>query len=150
MADRSAERRQRNLPITDRSGIAIARNEARRLARALGFSSRRADEVAIVVSELASNIVKYGIRGEIELRPSAADEPGPASLTAVARDSGPPIHDLRLAFQDGYDDHGPIDPAELARRGGLGTGLGAVARMASGFSIEQDDLGKAITVLFTA
>jgi anti-sigma regulatory factor (Ser/Thr protein kinase) len=149
MAYRGEGRQHRILPVTDRSGIAVARSEAQRLARSLGFSPRRAAEVAIVVSELASNIVKYGIRGEIELLPAVEAVSGKPLLTVVARDVGPPIHDLGLALQDGYDDHGPIDPAVLARRGGLGTGLGAVDRLGSGFSVEQDEHGKAITVTFS-
>src|ERR1700687_5031248 len=105
------------------SDVAITRHQARRLAREHGIAPRRAGEVAIVVSELASNIVKYGVRGEIELRVAAAAGGGMA-LTVVARDVGPPIHDLAIAMRDGHDHRGPIDPAVLAQRGGLGTGLG--------------------------
>jgi anti-sigma regulatory factor (Ser/Thr protein kinase) len=66
----------------------------------------------------------------------------------VARDVGPPIHDLAIAMLDGHDDRGPIDPALLAQRGGLGTGLGAVARLADGLEVRQETGGKQIIATF--
>ncbi len=126
--------------------VAIARHQARRLARGHGLDARRAGEVAIVVSELASNIVKYGVRGDVTVQ--IAPPPASAAVTVVARDIGPPIHDLATALRDGHDDHGPIDPAALARRGGLGTGLGAVARLTDRLEVRQQAAGKEITAHF--
>src|ERR1700676_1623315 len=76
--------------VGDWGDVAITRHQARRLAREHGVEPRRAGEVAIVVSELASNIVKYGVRGEIALHVAAAGGDG-ITLTVVARDVGPPI-----------------------------------------------------------
>lgn len=129
------------------SDVAIARHQARRMASELGVEPRRAGEVAIVVSELASNIVKYGVRGEIALQAVGLARGG-MTLTVVARDVGPPIHDLETAMLDGHDDRGPIDPALMAHRGGLGTGLGAVARLADSLEVRQEAGGKQITVTF--
>lgn len=137
-------RERRTFPVGGRDDVALARQQAQRFARSLGFGPRRVAEIAIVVSELASNIVKYGVRGDITLSPGT----GGRALVVVARDVGPPIHDLGLALQDGFDDHGPIDAAILARRGGLGTGLGAITRLTDGFDVRQDDDGKEITVVF--
>jgi anti-sigma regulatory factor (Ser/Thr protein kinase) len=134
--------------IREWSDVAIARHQARRLAREHGFEPRRAGELAIVVSELASNIVKYGVRGEIALHLAAAGA-AEAAVTVVARDVGPPIHDLPTAMLDGHDDHGPIDPATLVHRGGLGTGLGAVARLADRLEIRQEGGGKQIIATFS-
>ena len=134
-------------PIREWPDVAIARHQARRLARHHGLEPRRAGEVAIVVSELASNIVKYGVRGDITLElaaPPAAD----AAVRVVARDIGPPIHDLAMALRDGHDDHGPLDPAMLAQRGGLGTGLGAVTRLTERLEVRQQAAGKEITAHF--
>lgn len=133
--------------VDDWSDVAITRHQARRLAREHGVAPRRAGEVAIVVSELASNIVKYGVRGEIALHVAAVANDG-ITLTVVARDVGPPIHDLPTAMLDGHDDRGPIDPALLARRGGLGTGLGAVARLADGLEVRQESGSKQIIATF--
>ena len=138
---------ERVFAVGEWSDVAITRHQARRLAREHGVEPRRAGEVAIVVSELASNIVKYGVRGEIALHVGAGRGGGMA-LTVVASDVGPPIHDLAVAMLDGHDDHGPIDPARLAQRGGLGTGLGAVARLADGLEVRQESGGKQIIATF--
>jgi anti-sigma regulatory factor (Ser/Thr protein kinase) len=134
--------------VDDWSDVAITRHQARRLAREHGVAPRRAGEVAIVVSELASNIVKYGVRGEIALHVAATGGDG-IMLTVVARDVGPPIHDLATAMLDGHDDRGPIDPATMAQRGGLGNGLGAVARLADSLEVRQETGGKQIIATFS-
>jgi anti-sigma regulatory factor (Ser/Thr protein kinase) len=135
------------LVIRGRGDAVVAGSQARRLARECGLGARRATEVAIVVSELASNIVKHGVRGDISLT-HAPDSPPRGEITVVARDVGPPIRDLHLAMTDGFDDQGPIDPALLLRRGGLGTGLGAIARLADRVEYREEEGGKAITVRF--
>lgn len=117
------------------------------MARELGLGSRRSEELAIVVSELASNIVKHGIRGEVLLTLDP-DAPPHGELKVEARDVGPPIRDLQLAMTDHHDDQGPIDPAALLRRGGLGTGLGAVGRFADRVEYREEEGGKTITARF--
>jgi anti-sigma regulatory factor (Ser/Thr protein kinase) len=129
-------------PVRGRADVVVARRAAQRLSLRMGLSQRRATEIAIVVSELASNIVKYGVRGEVALAWEGS------SFVVVAKDVGPPIHDLESAIADGCDDRGPIDPALLAGRGGLGNGLGAVVRLADRFECRQDAGGKEITVRF--
>src|ERR1700724_19495 len=89
-AEGAAAPAQHVFPVGEWSAAATARHQARRLAREHGAEPRRAGEVAIVVSELASNIVKYGVRGEIALHVAAAGGDGIA-LTVVARDVGPQI-----------------------------------------------------------
>ncbi|HET7177269.1 MAG TPA: ATP-binding protein [Solirubrobacterales bacterium] len=132
-------------PVRGRADVVVARRAAQRLGLRVGLSQRHATEIAIVVSELATNIVKYGVRGEVAF----TWLPGmPGTFTVVAKDVGPPIHDLESALADGCDDRGPIDPALLPGRGGLGSGLGAVVRLADRFECRQDAGGKEITVRF--
>lgn len=107
----------------------------------LGFSRSACHELAIVVSELASNIVKYGVRGTIELLPVVDTEHG-VGLMVVASDEGPPFFDLEMALQDGFSDRGPIDPGTLLKRGGIGAGLGAVVRLTDMFAVEPKGVGK--------
>lgn len=116
------------------------------LAPKLGFSRNDAQELAIVISELASNIVKYGIRGSIEIDSHHDPEHGPG-MRIVARDIGPPFRNLEMALQDGCDDTGPIDPARLLKRGGLGIGLGAVVRFTDSLTVEHATGGKEIRVI---
>jgi anti-sigma regulatory factor (Ser/Thr protein kinase) len=133
---------RRGHAVRSASDVVAVRIRAGRLAASLGCGRRRATEIAIVVSELASNIVKYGVRGEIAF----AIEEG--TLVVTASDEGPPIRDLALALTDGCDDCGPLDPAQLAGRGGLGNGLGAVVRLSDRFECRQHAAGKVITVGF--
>jgi len=136
--------RGKQLPIRGRGDVVVASSLASRLARDFGLAPRRAKELAIVVSELASNIVKHGIRGEIAIVLDAAR----GEVVVEASDVGPPIRDLPLAMTDGCDDRGPIDPAHFLRRGGLGTGLGAVARLADRVEYREEEGGKTITARF--
>lgn len=137
----------RSFPIRERSNVVVAASQSRRLAVVAGLPARRAMEAAIVVSELASNIVKHGVRGEIRITWDP-DVPPHGELVVEAHDVGPPIHDLEMAMTDGYDDRGPIDPALILRRGGLGTGLGAVARLADRVEYRQEEGGKVVTARF--
>jgi len=137
----------RSFAIQGRSDVVVAGSQGRRFAVRHGFDVRRATELAIVVSELASNIVKHGVRGEIRLVWNPGTPPN-GEIAVEARDVGPPIHDLQLAMTDGYDDRGPIDPALILRRGGLGTGLGAVARLADRLDYRVEEGGKVITARF--
>lgn len=138
---------ERSFPVRALGDVLIARKRAQEMALQFGLGSRRATEIAIAVSELATNIVKYGIHGEVVV----VQDPGAGTnggIRVVARDIGPPIRNLEVALQDGYDDSGPIDPTLVLRRGGLGTGLGAVLRFADLFEYQQGEAGKAITVTF--
>jgi anti-sigma regulatory factor (Ser/Thr protein kinase) len=134
--------------IQDRTSAVVAASQAQRFALRWGLPARRATELAIVVSELASNIVKHGISGEIRLAWNP-DVPPFGEITVEAHDVGPPIHDLAMAMTDGYDDRGPIDPALVLRRRGLGTGLGAIDRLADRLEYrEEEGGGKVLTARF--
>jgi serine/threonine-protein kinase RsbT len=122
------------------------RQGAREIGARLGFARGDCQELAIVVSELTSNILKYGVRGSIAIEAVEASPHG-AGILVIACDQGPQFHDLQLALQDGYDDRGPIDPASLLKRGGLGTGLGAVVRLTDSFEVQSLPIGKAIRVI---
>jgi anti-sigma regulatory factor (Ser/Thr protein kinase) len=136
--------RRQQLAIRNRGDVVVAGSQAGRLARDFGLASKRAKEVAIVVSELASNIVKHGVEGEIVITLHAPR----GEIAVEARDVGPPIRDLEVAMTDHCDDRGPIDPALILRRGGLGTGLGAVARLADRVEYREEEGGKTITAWF--
>jgi anti-sigma regulatory factor (Ser/Thr protein kinase) len=148
LAERGAlEPLERKFPVRAMGDVLIARKRAQELALEIGMAGRRATEIAIAVSELATNIIKYGVHGEVALivDPEVGVRGG---IRVIARDVGPPIRNLQLALQDGCDDTGPIDPAKVLRRGGLGTGLGAVLRFADLFEYQQGEGDKAITVTF--
>jgi anti-sigma regulatory factor (Ser/Thr protein kinase) len=121
--------------IAESLDVFVARWAAQQVAASLGFGNGACQELAIVVSELATNIVKYGVRGTIAVQ-GLIDPRHGAGIELVAEDEGPPIADLAMAMQDGCGAAGPIDPATQWRRGGIGAGLGAVLRLTDRFEYE--------------
>lgn len=111
------------LAVDDPSGIAAARRAAERLAGELGLDEQRQGEAAIVVTELATNLIRHAQTGEIVLRPAVADAP---CMDVVAWDRGPGIANLGRARGDGF-----------STAGGSGTGLGAVHRLSSGLELHS-------------
>lgn len=131
--------------IRERLDVFEPRRVIRSVAADLGFRHSCCLELAIVVSELCSNVLKYGIEGSIEFE-SLVDQRCGVGLLILATDIGPPFQNLELALLDGYDDRGPIDPGSMLRRGGLGTGLGAVLRLSDSFGVEYAVGSKTIDV----
>ena len=112
--------------------IVAARQKGRTLAAQCGLSSTDLAVVATAISELARNIVRYAVRGEIVLR--RVENGTKRGIEVVATDDGPGISDVPLAMQDGY-----------STSGGLGLGLPGVRRLMDEFDIVSR-FGKGTTV----
>jgi anti-sigma regulatory factor (Ser/Thr protein kinase) len=113
--------------IDDASAAGTVRRAAVRLAEHLGFDAERAGEVGIVATELASNLTKHAVEGNVILRVVRSVDV--AGLQVLSIDSGPGMADPRLSSEDGR-----------STSGSLGIGLGAVSRLASavdGFSLPE-------------
>ncbi len=117
--------------IAERSDLAALRDGVRRLSSATGFDRREGEEMALVATELGTNILKYSAPGEIRL---AA---GKDSLEIVAEDAGAAIP--AIALEDGCDAGGPIGPEHQLGRGGFGAGLGAIQRLSDHFEYHRID-----------
>jgi anti-sigma regulatory factor (Ser/Thr protein kinase) len=63
--------RQQSLPVRDPSHSAEARRTATRLVSDAGFDETEIGKVSIIVTELATNLLKHAGQGEILLRPIA-------------------------------------------------------------------------------
>ena len=105
----------RSIAVTESSQIAEARQVASQLATTLGFDATNAGRVALVATELATNIVKHGGGGELLISDYDAGSVGGVQL--IALDKGPGIANLALSFEDGYSSAGTA-----------GEGLGAIRR----------------------
>jgi serine/threonine-protein kinase RsbT len=104
------------------------RTRAARFASEIGYGSEMQWRIAIAVSELVTNAVKFAGRGHIVVREIGEPRRG---IEVVAEDTGPGISNLDAAVQDGYSEGRWLtgEPARRGQRRGLGGGLGAVRRM---------------------
>lgn len=142
----SGTRSRASVPIAAPESIYAARNVLRKLARELALPPRAVEELTLVISELATNIMKYASRGRIEVSLTGDLHRGPG-ITIVAEDDGP-MFDLTRALPDGCDAAGTIDPARLFGRRGIGSGLGAVSRLTDSLTIDALPTGgKRITAV---
>ena len=116
------------LEVTDPSGVAPARRAAERLAGDAGLAEMEVAEAAILVSELATNVVRHGGGGSVALRA------GDGELVVAAWDAGPGIRDVPRAFADGF-----------STAGTAGSGLGAVERLAASVDL-QSTVGRGTVV----
>jgi anti-sigma regulatory factor (Ser/Thr protein kinase) len=124
------------LQVVDTTQVADARRRANTLSRILGFSSSQAGKIAIVVSELASNLVRHSEEGELLLRRLLVG--GTSGIEVLALDVGPGIANLQESLRDGY-----------STAGSQGIGLGAAKRLSSFFDIySRPDRGTAVVSRF--
>jgi anti-sigma regulatory factor (Ser/Thr protein kinase) len=119
------------LEVREPEDVNRARREARRLAVRLGFDAVGAEEVALVATELGTNLVRYAQGGRVLVAEVCEGER--RGLEVVSEDDGPGIPDVARAVADGY-----------SSGGGLGGGLGGVHRLASEVSIHTSEQGTRI------
>jgi anti-sigma regulatory factor (Ser/Thr protein kinase) len=108
--------------LTDQSGVAEARRITKRLADSFKLSEKRQADAALVVTEAATNILKYAGSGEILLR--RFEDQNESGVEIIALDRGNGIINLEMARVDGY-----------SSGGSLGAGMGTIARHTSTFDI---------------
>jgi anti-sigma regulatory factor (Ser/Thr protein kinase) len=129
--------------ITHRADVLIAQQMTRQIARSVGFGRAACAELMIVASELASNVLKHGVRGLVRAEPISDPARG-AGIRLCAEDEGPPFQSFETALRDGFDDRGPIDVAALYGRSGIASGLGAVCRLTDELHWEPRESGKVV------
>uniref|UniRef100_UPI00066E0914 ATP-binding protein n=1 Tax=Streptomyces sp. SBT349 TaxID=1580539 RepID=UPI00066E0914 len=116
----------RQIRIDHHSAVHLALAAARSLARRWGLTGALPEKAAVVASELATNLDKHARDGVLYIQPLPL---GPG-VEIVAADRGPGIGSLADAMADGYTTSGT-----------LGTGLGAVRRIASDVQIRSGPEG---------
>jgi anti-sigma regulatory factor (Ser/Thr protein kinase) len=114
--------------VTDTSGVAAARRIGAQHAAILGLSETTVGKASLIITELATNLVKHGGGGSILF---GSDD---GALTTIAIDKGPGIRNVTTALRDGY-----------STAGSPGTGLGALGRLATAFDLyTHEDRGTAV------
>jgi anti-sigma regulatory factor (Ser/Thr protein kinase) len=107
--------------VDEQSQIAEARRISRTLAEQMGFEEARAEQVAIAVTEAATNLVKHTKGGEILLWGSFGDESAArGTIEFLALDRGPGMASVEACLRDGFSTGGT-----------RGEGLGAIQRLAT-------------------
>ncbi len=119
------------LGVTHQAHAEQARREAIEVAHQCGLSREESESVAIAVSELATNLVRYAQEGEIEV--TEVQRAANRGIRIESRDRGPGIEDVDLAMRDGY-----------STGGGLGRGLPAARRLLDEFDITSGPDGTRI------
>jgi anti-sigma regulatory factor (Ser/Thr protein kinase) len=104
------------MPVRDPTDVATARRRIAGLVAGMGYNETQGGRVAIVVTELAQNLLRHGGGGEVL---AGADPYRPACIEIMALDRGAGMADVAACFRDGY-----------STRGTSGNGLGAVKRLA--------------------
>lgn len=117
--------------IDDASGIGTARRSALVCASEAGLSEQRAAAVGLIVTELATNIVRHAGSGSLLVQRVASPLGDAVEIQAV--DGGPGIEDTVRCLRDGY-----------SSRGTAGTGLGAAKRFADEFDLYATPSGTVV------
>jgi anti-sigma regulatory factor (Ser/Thr protein kinase) len=104
------------ISVRDPTDVAEARRRVGALATRCGYDETRAGRVAIVVTELAQNLLRHGGGGEIL---AGLDPHCPLGIEILALDRGPGMADVAACLRDGYSTGGTP-----------GNGLGAINRLA--------------------
>lgn len=120
------------IAVNDTSQVAEARRLIGDFAATIGLPQERIDQLAIVVTELATNIVKHGSGGHLHAR--QFDDAEGAGLELIALDRGKGMSDVSRCLRDGY-----------STAGSPGNGLGAIGRFADSMQIySRAGVGSAI------
>lgn len=104
--------------VAEVTQVTAVRRAASELARRLGFDEVRIGQVALVVTEVGTNIVKHAGEGEILLRPLTCGERHGIEILAI--DRGPGMANVARSMEDGH-----------STAGSYGVGMGAIGRMAA-------------------
>lgn len=118
--------------VVEQSQVGQVRRLAAELGRAQGLGETDLGRAALVATELATNLVKYGKEGTLTLD-SFRDAAG-AGIQLIALDSGPGFPDFDASRRDGH-----------STGGSLGIGLGTIMRASDFFdTYSRIDQGTAI------
>jgi anti-sigma regulatory factor (Ser/Thr protein kinase) len=107
----------------ERSYLNLIKKEVSQKAKEIGFSLECIGKLDILISELTSNLLKFGERKQ-EFLWKPINQHGKYGIEMLAIDKGPGIAHVHQAVQDGYSTSGTA-----------GEGLGAVKRLSDFFDI---------------
>lgn len=109
---------KRVIKVLGREDVLFSQRVTRDIAAQIGFDTSVIEELALVSSELASNLLKHAHNGCLILSPYEDHEQGRRGIQIESTDDGPGILHPEKALEDSF-----------STLGSLGIGLGAVNRL---------------------
>lgn len=110
------------IEVSEPSQTGEARRQATAFAEELQMSETQCGEIALVTTEMATNLLKHAGRGHILVQPLQNNPP--AGMRVMSIDKGPGISDISKALSNG-----PL------ASGSLGSGLGTIKRVPDSFDL---------------
>ncbi len=122
------------LPVSESSHVAETRRKAVGVGQAIGMDETACGRIALIVTELATNLIKHAGGGVILV--GADEHSGEPVLDILSLDRGAGMPSVEQCMQDGY-----------STSGSPGTGMGAILRQAHDLDIlSLSERGSAIYV----
>src|SRR6202158_6540214 len=97
---------QAAIAISDVADLGAARLAARSMSTAIGFDERAVEEITLVVSELATNLVKHAKNGTLRLR--RTEEAGRAGIQIDSEALGPGTPNVEGATAENFSPAGRL------------------------------------------
>jgi anti-sigma regulatory factor (Ser/Thr protein kinase) len=120
--------------VTDASQVGEVRRLATQMAASANFNETEQGRTSLVATELASNLIRHAMGGQVLLRALGAD-----GLELLSLDKGPGMANVSQCLADGY-----------STAKGLGAGLGTITRLATAWDIySRPGVGTAIWLRMT-
>jgi anti-sigma regulatory factor (Ser/Thr protein kinase) len=124
--------------VRDASEVGEARRAAAGLAHRKGFTQDVQARIALVATELATNLLKHASEGLVAIN-EFVDANG-SGIELLALDKGPGMADVARCLVDGF-----------STAGSPGTGLGAIARVSDSYAIySRPGVGTIVMARFLA
>ena len=112
------------VPVRGSAEVVSVRHLVRRWAVEIGFSLVEQTKIVTAASELARNMVDYGLGGTMTAE--SLDNGTRKGLRLIFEDQGPGIPDIAQALRDGF-----------TSGNGMGLGLGGAKRLSNEFEIQS-------------
>jgi len=126
------------ITVTEESQVGVARRYVAEICARLSTDEVFSGKAAIVVTEMARNVVRHGKGGEIIVRQILT--PAASGLELLALDQGPGLRNVVECLRDGFSTAGTTG-------NGMGLGLGGAKRLVNEFIIESTPgLGTHVTI----
>ncbi|WP_210462747.1 MULTISPECIES: ATP-binding protein [Rufibacter] len=125
-----------HFPLADRTFLNIIRRDIAKIAEATGFTETEAGRVSLVITEMATNLVKHADSkgGELLVKAICEENGKTCGVELICLDNGPGMSDPQRMMEDGVSTYGS-----------MGQGLGAIKRQSDFFDIySQRGIGTVI------